>query len=419
MKNDRKKMNPTIYENIEYIGSLMAQSLKMPVCFIDSHEKMVCSFMYGYIGNPLHGNQNELFIKLFPKEEWSDLPIIKSTEYHENYFAVGLKREGKNVGSFIVGPSTYAYITADTIDTLITENRLSLSYKKQLIDYYNTLSVLDYTRLVSASVLLYYCVYQVKLDINEVIEKNSVLSRVPVKVESEIEESMSKNRQNVFFHHSTAGERSLMNCIKIGDKERLLGCYNLPRDGEPGILSRNSPIRAHKNLMICSVTLATRAAIEGGLDSELAYTLSDLYIQEIEETHQIKDLVQLDIKMLCDFADRVKRHKEHKYSKAVNKCQSYILNHLYEEITLAQLAEYVNLHPNYLSELFKKQTGTAISQYIQKEKIEEAKRLLASSHYSILDIAGWLHFHDQSHFTRVFKKSEGITPKKYKDIHHS
>ncbi|MFC4402498.1 helix-turn-helix domain-containing protein [Gracilibacillus xinjiangensis] len=88
--------------------------------------------------------------------------------------------------------------------------------------------------------------------------------------------------------------------------------------------------------------------------------------------------------------------------------------HLYEEITVSKLAKETILHPNYLSKLFKKEVGSSISEYIQKQKVEEAKKLLAHSDYSLSDIYTWLNFHDQSHFTRVFKKYVGVTPRKYR-----
>jgi len=64
--------------------------------------------------------------------------------------------------------------------------------------------------------------------------------------------------------------------------------------------------------------------------------------------------------------------------------------------------------------LFKKEVGMSITEYILNQKVEEAKRLLTQTDYQISDIYTWLNFHDQSHFTKVFKKYTGTTPKKFK-----
>ena len=402
-------------EDIEYLCRLLVQVLKIPVNFLDDKCHVCFSFSYGSAKNPIYTIQSKnLFKELFESITSLNTPIIKSTHYHENYLLLRLVEGDLFKGTFIVGPSTYSYITVERIDDMILEYKLPLNMKRHLIYYYKGLTVLNYIQLINAGFLLHYCIYNKRLKMNEVMEKSEILKEKPIDLKKSLELSLSKNRQNVFFHHSLARERALLNCIKGGDEENLLKYHQIPLDGEAGILSRNNPLRAQKNLAICSVTLATRAAIEGGLSSEEAYTLSDVYIQEIEETGEIKTLFDLELKMLCDFTKRVHQVKMRKYSKAVRLCCIYIFKHLYETISLVELAKYVTLHPNYLSELFKKETGFTVSEYIQREKIEEAKRLLTSSEYSLLDIAAWLGFHDQSHFTRVFKKFEGITPSKYR-----
>ena len=73
----------------------------------------------------------------------------------------------------------------------------------------------------------------------------------------------------------------------------------------------------------------------------------------------------------------------------------------------------INLSPQYISSLFKKEVGVSLSEYILKCKIDEAKYLLTHTNYSILEISTLLCFHDQSYFTKTFKRFTGITPKKY------
>nr|WP_237446585.1 helix-turn-helix transcriptional regulator [Shimazuella alba] len=75
------------------------------------------------------------------------------------------------------------------------------------------------------------------------------------------------------------------------------------------------------------------------------------------------------------------------------------------------------LNPIYLCQLFKNEVGISLREYIQQQKIEEAKRLLISTSYSLTDICTYLHFTDQSYFTKVFKKFVGITPKQYRNTY--
>lgn len=158
-----------------------------------------------------------------------------------------------------------------------------------------------------------------------------------------------------------------------------------------------------------------KCRMEGGLHHESAYTLSDFYIQNIEELTNSKDVNHLVEDALSDFTERVQNVQKQKYSKPIHLCQSYIFTHLYEEISLSDLANVTGMNPRYISSLFKKEVGISISEYIQRERIEEAKNLMTLTNHSLAEIYSMLNFHDQSHFTKVFKKFTGVTPKQFKD----
>lgn len=211
-------------------------------------------------------------------------------------------------------------------------------------------------------------------------------------------------------------EKRIMQFVKEGRKEEVIKHWrSAAEEGGFGTLSKKSQLRSQKNLAITSITLITRAAMEGGLYPEAAYTLSDFYIQNIEELTTSKDVDHLLEDALYDFTERVQNVKRQKYSKPIHLCQSYIFTHLYEEITLADLANVTGMNPRYISSLFKKEVGISISEYIQREKVEEAKNLMTLTNHSLAEIYSMLNFHDQSHFTKVFKKFTGVTPKQFKD----
>lgn len=81
---------------------------------------------------------------------------------------------------------------------------------------------------------------------------------------------------------------------------------------------------------------------------------------------------------------------------------------------MSKLAEVAGLNASYLSQLFKKENGISVSDYIQRERIEEAKRLIELPGVTLSDIATRLHFNDQSYFTKVFKKYTGVTPRQFR-----
>jgi AraC family transcriptional regulator len=97
----------------------------------------------------------------------------------------------------------------------------------------------------------------------------------------------------------------------------------------------------------------------------------------------------------------------------VNRVRDYIRAHLASDIGLAELADQVNLSPHYFSTLFKRTFGFPPHHYVLRERIYEARRLLAAGRLSISEVALSLGFSDQSHFSQAFRKMTGTTPKRY------
>ena len=71
----------------------------------------------------------------------------------------------------------------------------------------------------------------------------------------------------------------------------------------------------------------------------------------------------------------------------------------------------------YLSSKFRQETGQTLTDFILKEKTEEAKRLLRYSEKSLSAISAYLGFSSHGHFARVFKKYAGMTPGEYREKH--
>lgn len=400
-------------EEIKFISKLIFDILKIPIYFLDKNNNLIFSFEHKYNNNPLLNNK-EIFTELFHNDNKHSFPIIKSTKCLENYFAINLNKDNTFLGKFIVGPSVFSSVNEETINKIILVNNIQINYKFDLIRFYSSLKVMDYSHLVNASVLLYYCIYNRMIEPSTVIEKNSSIKNLDKKIKSSTNKVLLKNRENSIFHHSLTYEKNIFESIKRGDKKDLLQYINANPQGEPGTLSIN-PLRSKKNLIICVITLATRASMDGGLDPELAYSLSDAYIQNLEGLESLNELENLKNKALCDFADKVHKIKEFKYPKTIFLCQEYISKHLYEYLTLSNIAASLGISKKYLSGLFSKNLGITLTEYIQKQKIEEAKFLLTSTNYSIVYICELLKFNDQSHFTKIFKKFTGLTPKKYKN----
>lgn len=184
-----------------------------------------------------------------------------------------------------------------------------------------------------------------------------------------------------------------------------------------GMLSDN-PIRNLRYHFIISTALISRFCIEGGMEHEAAYQLSDYYIQKIDKCDVQEEIIKLHIEMCIRYTMQMKQNYSQKiYSKPIVLCIDYIHSHLHSRIKVEELADFVNLNPSYLSLLFKKETGFTISDYILQKKIQTAKSMLKYSDYSYAEIANILAFASQSYFIQVFKKKTGFTPKEFRNLH--
>lgn len=165
--------------------------------------------------------------------------------------------------------------------------------------------------------------------------------------------------------------------------------------------------------------MITRYCIDGGLEPEQAYRLSDFYILKMDSCSTVRQVADLHHEMAKDFTGKmVLQKKSSILSKPVTQCVDYIYSNIKERITIADLAAYTGLSESYLSRVFKQNLGVSISDYIREKKIEKATHLLKYSDKPIIDIANYLSFSSQSYFIQIFKGFMGLTPKKYRDRYY-
>ena len=105
---------------------------------------------------------------------------------------------------------------------------------------------------------------------------------------------------------------------------------------------------------------------------------------------------------------------EKQEERAITGITRYLQEHLAEEISLSVLAEQFHLNPQYISQLFKSEIGVNFLAYLTNIRMEKAKKLLLSTPLSIAEVAEQSGYGDYRVFTKVFKKSEGITPSQYR-----
>ena len=117
-----------------------------------------------------------------------------------------------------------------------------------------------------------------------------------------------------------------------------------------------------------------------------------------------------------DYAERVERlHRGAVSSRLTADVANYVQHHLSDAIKTEQIARALYVSRPYLSKKFRESTGETLTDFILKEKTEEAKRLLRYSDKSLTAIGSYLGFSSPSHFSRIFRKYAGSSPHEYRE----
>ena len=95
---------------------------------------------------------------------------------------------------------------------------------------------------------------------------------------------------------------------------------------------------------------------------------------------------------------------------------AYIEAHIMENITIEDLADIVHFHPNYFIKFFRKHLGCSPLQYINRLRLEKAKRLLRTTELTIREITDMIGFNDPAYFSKVFRKHTGFSPLEFRNI---
>ncbi|MDX8047278.1 AraC family transcriptional regulator [Gracilibacillus sp. S3-1-1] len=403
------------YLDIQYISDIVRNSCQVPVYFIDANfECLFCSFA-PY--NPLYANEKEWKAELNSFEAKLNKPVVVQTEFQENYLLLSIEYRKNMIGKFIVGPVLPYQMTENMIQTMCNDR--SFIVNKQIVNnYYQEIPIMSPERFIFIAKLLYYVIFGRPLSIMEQNVSMYENNQYPELTDSQYD-FVTVRRQEQDFHPPMVSEKELMQCIRDGNREDIKRILNARNHLKLAELSTKSYLRNEKNLGISGIAVATRVAIDSGVNAELARTISDQFILQIEEAKHVNE-VRFHITSAFEaFASHVNKQKRIVYSKVIKKTLEYIYMYLYDELKVAEIAEFVGVTASYISTQFKKEVGMTISQYIQLQKIEEAKKLMMMTPYTMTEISNQLHFSDQSYFTKVFKKVTGMKPSQYKEtIHH-
>lgn len=239
-------------------------------------------------------------------------------------------------------------------------------------------------------------------------------------INKELNMMLMNQREEQAVHIEYSHEYGFYESIAAGNTERVEEMLASPEDvdmydgGGYGRLSAD-PLQNMRYHFVVSAALIARTCVEKGMERELAYTLSDLYIGKMDALSSRPQIINLHNEMMMDYAEKMSELPKHEvYSARIIKLIDYICHHLNEQITGQDAADVLGLNRGYVSSLFLQETGMKMSVFIRKEKIKAAENMLKFSDYPYADIAEYFGFSSQSHFIKCFKEETGFTPMEYR-----
>ena len=209
-------------------------------------------------------------------------------------------------------------------------------------------------------------------------------------------------------------ERQLMQAVSTGQIPKAELLFSTLSKYQFESRSTNA-LRNTKNYLIILNTLLRVAVRNGDVPPFHIDKLSSAYAHKIEATTSSNAGMALMKEMVRKYCLLVKNHSMKGYSLLIRKVLTQIDYDLTADLGLKNLATQLNVNPSYLSTLFKKETGSTLTEYVNQKRIEHAVFLLNSSGLQIQMIAQYSGIPDVNYFTKTFKKIIGITPKEYRD----
>lgn len=318
-------------------------------------------------------------------------------------------------GKFLfIGP----YLLQTISDSDICEVMSSLSIPgelfPQLKDYYYDLPYIQDRRsffLLQRHVYqgLFSCadshMYKLDLTLLETTEEFLQNHEYQISDDPILSMKLSENRYHM--------EDDLLEAVKSGNTAKALslsqalGSVHLP-------LRSGSQLRDNKNYMLSFNTLLRRTAYTAGVHPFYIDAVSSNFARMIEQCQSIKEGEEIVPYMVRSYCNLVEKHSTSSFSAPVRHILVTVDASLTADLSLKRFASELFLNTSYLSALFKKEVGMTLTDYVNKNRIAYAKKLLKSTTLSVQNIAVQSGFSDIHYFTRLFRRETGMSPRDFR-----
>ena len=366
-------------------------------------------------------NQNK---ETFYQIAISDLLSVLFTELNNNTLFRVTDKYGLNYLSLLlpceleqsillIGPFSHKPLLPKDVLQVSESNNLSPKYKNLLQENLSLVPIIDpeshlFTLLHAFCEQLFGEHYEVKTitqqklapikDLNSLLEQhNAELTK----------SSMHVIKQKYDF------ENKVLQTVELGQIHRLRTLFSSFTESA---FKKRLPdfLREVKNYCIIANTLLRKSAERGGVHPYYLDATSSTFAVRIESIHSSKEGIELLKEMFFAYCQLVCDYFIKDYSPVVAGSVTYVMNNLQEQLSLSVVAKEQNVSKEYLSAVFKRETGKTITQFITEKRMQLAITLLTTTKLKIETISQHCGILDLQYFCKLFKKTTGKSPKQFR-----
>ncbi len=352
----------------------------------------------------------------FLNENIKSNTIYKYTDiFYSHYFILSLPNTSPKE-MLIIGPYTSITLTKNNIIELIEKNGLPPQYLIPLQNYFNEV---PYQESDSFIITLLTTLGEVIWDSIENFRFEILYPKTTINNDDILYPNIHSDQTDVLLHMEKIEQRyrlenEFINYISQGLSHKVASISTNMSDNYFEKRSHD-PIRNMQNYCIIFNTLLRKATEKAEVHPFYIDKLSSYFGYEIEKITSMEKLTTLQQQMIIKYCGLVKNKSMKGYSLPIQKTIAYIDSDFSADLSLHTISKYIHVNASYLSSLFKKETGTTLTEYVNNKRIQYAISLLTSSNLQIQTIAQYCGILDVNYFTKLFKKKTGYTPKKYRE----
>lgn len=406
-------------EKIKSVLSTLYEFVGLSLRLIDGNGEILqyygdpssyCSLLQKHLFS--HNECNQLHFKAGQRAQAFGEAYIFTCHADLNHIAFPLVHQEELMGAVVAGPFLMDTPDSTLVYRLMENHTLSPALSLELYDRLTGLPIMPPTKVQQLKKLMEHLLSPLlpmeRIELLKTQEKMYQQARINETIQIYKGQSMPSSRE--FFRTK---EGMLLTKVRTGSVQEakallneLIG-YVLFSEG-----GHVDTVRIHA---IELTTLLSRVAMDGGARTDSIFELNSRFLVLISKEQNIEDLCYLLQDVVESFMDAMFSSKD-KGNPYIRNALRYMAENYDKPLTLYQMAEIVGLSKSYFSTLFHEIVGVSFREHLCRIRVEESKRLLLSSDYSLTEIAVTMGFTDQSHYCKIFKRIVGMPPGQYRSM---